>query len=107
MAGDRNPSFRGWASRDKVAYRRRFEERYPDKAAAHRAVSQAVYDGRLVRRPCEICGDPASHAHHESYAPDRRLDVRWLCRAHHRDWHALDRPERGGLPFLWRGRWRR
>lgn len=91
--GENNPSFRGWKSRDKVAYRERFQARYPEKAAAHKAVQDAVRAGRLTRQPCEVCGAPKAHAHHDSYAPEHRLDVRWLCRPHHRAWHEVnDRP---------------
>jgi len=52
--------------------------------AAHRAVAQAIADGELLRDWCEVCGEEAQ-AHHDDYR--RPLDVRWLCRSHHRLWH--------------------
>jgi hypothetical protein len=60
--------------------------------SAHAAVSQALKSGRLLRQPCEICGK-GGQAHHDSYHPDRWLDVRWLCAAHHRAWHEANEPE--------------
>lgn len=41
--------------------------------------------GMLERRPCEVCGSLEVQMHHDDY--DRPLDVRWLCRAHHRQEH--------------------
>jgi hypothetical protein len=52
--------------------------------AAGRAVSAAIKAGTLTRQPCEECGAKAQ-AHHDDYA--KPLDVRWLCRRHHRLWH--------------------
>lgn len=89
--GENNPRFAGWKSRDKVAYRKRFQARYPEKASAHRAVAYALQRGTLVRGPCEACGAELAQAHHDDYS--RKLDVRWLCRPCHRAWHqANDRP---------------
>lgn len=50
------------------------------------AVRHAVAAGRLVRIPCEVCGEPKSQGHHDDY--DKPLDVRWLCRQHHDEHHA-------------------
>lgn len=56
----------------------------PIKHRARAAVQYALKTGRLVRRPCEVCGGPAQ-AHHQDYS--RPLDVRWLCRNHHEITH--------------------
>jgi len=33
-----------------------------------------------------VCGSSEYiHAHHDDY--DKPLDVRWLCAAHHKQWH--------------------
>ena len=62
----------------------------PEKAAARTAVSNAIAAGRLVRQPCLVCGETERvEAHHDSYHENRRLDVRWLCRPHHLEHHAL------------------
>lgn len=58
----------------------------PEKYAAHIAVNNAVRDGRLVRQPCEVCGDLRVEGHHEDYS--KALDVRWLCFTHHREAHG-------------------
>lgn len=77
----------------KTAKGRAAEERYragllrrdPQKPRARNAVACALRDGRLVRKPCEVCGRVAE-AHHEDYL--RPLDVKWLCKRHHRAVHA-------------------
>lgn len=61
---------------------KRYKDKYPEKARAHRAVSNAIRDGKLVREDCEICGSEAE-AHHEDYS--QPLDVRWMCFRHHRE----------------------
>lgn len=55
-----------------------------DAHRAHRAVAEAISGGNLLRQPCETCG-AAALAHHDDYL--QPLDVRWLCRKHHRAWH--------------------
>ena len=45
--------------------------------------------------PCEVCGIPESHAHHDDYS--RPLDVRWLCEKHHKQLHKERRQENGSL----------
>ena len=58
----------------------------PKKKAASTAVGNAVRDGKLTKRPCEICGSTIrTHGHHDDY--DKVYDVRWLCPQHHMDWH--------------------
>ena len=39
-------------------------------------------------KPCEVCGNPKSEAHHRSYDPAHALRVQWLCRFHHQRLHA-------------------
>lgn len=51
------------------------------KGKAHSAVNHALLMGRLERKPCSICGNTSSQAHHEDYS--KPLDVVWLCRKHH------------------------
>lgn len=76
-----------------VAYRRSakgkeaqktYRAKYPEKHAARVAVSKAIRQGVLARKPCEVCGKKGE-AHHEDYS--RPLDVRWLCREHHAQEH--------------------
>lgn len=61
----------------------------PGKAKAHAVVGRQVRAGNLFVEPCEICGSEDSvHAHHNDYA--KPLNVRWLCAAHHRQWHCAN-----------------
>jgi hypothetical protein len=52
---------------------------------AHNLVEKAVAKGILVPRPCEVCGNPKAQAHHDDY--QQPLQVRWLCKKHHHEWH--------------------
>lgn len=38
-----------------------------------------------MRKPCEICHDEKTDAHHDDY--EKALEVRWLCRLHHMQVH--------------------
>lgn len=58
----------------------------PKKRSAQIATGNAVRDGKLTKKPCEICGSAVrTHGHHDDY--DKVYDVRWLCPQHHSDWH--------------------
>ena len=72
----------------KCSYKRnvRSQAKYPEKAEARRLFALAVKRGEIKRRPCEVCGEPKSHGHHEDYS--RPLDVMWLCSTHHAKRHA-------------------
>jgi len=51
-------------------------------------VHTALRQGKLIRQPCEICGAIKVDAHHDDYS--RPLNVRWLCRSHHRLHHNAE-----------------
>lgn len=72
-------------SRQDPSYNKEYRERYPKKYAAHTLVNNSVRDGKLIPQVCEVCGNINSVAHHDDY--DKPLDVRWLCQAHHVQWH--------------------
>lgn len=60
-----------------------WREKNPDAYKAHYAVSNAVRDGRIIKKPCLFCDDRNVHAHHSDYS--KPLDVVWVCaRCHHR-----------------------
>lgn len=65
---------------------RRYREANPAKNAARAAVNRAVRSGRLVKKPCEVCGVEEVDGHHDDYS--KPLVVRWLCRRHHMELHA-------------------
>jgi len=56
--------------------------------AARTAARRAVQLGQLNRYPCEVGRDckGSVEMHHDDY--DQPLEVRWLCRRHHQQWHA-------------------
>lgn len=56
----------------------------PEKKLAHDLVHRAIRDGVIAPCPCEVCGAKAE-AHHDDYS--KPLDVRWLCRRHHAQFH--------------------
>ena len=58
------------------------------REAAKNAVQYALRTGKLVKEPCFVCGDPKTHGHHSSYAPDMKLAVTWLCQSHHNELHV-------------------
>lgn len=61
--------------------------RAPQKARTRWLVDNAVRRGKLVKLPCQVCGDPKSEGHHEDYS--KPLDVVWLCRIHHKELHRI------------------
>ncbi len=70
----------------RAADRRQYaRDRAAGKIAARSRLGNLIASGRLDRQPCEVCGDPASHAHHPDY--DKPLGVQWLCPAHHGEVH--------------------
>lgn len=69
--------------------RRKASPDYQVKEAARLAARRAVRHGKLIRQPCEACGDLNTQAHHDDYS--RPLDVRWLCAIHHAEFHRMNR----------------
>ncbi len=54
-------------------------------------VQVALLNGSIQRQTCEICGAEPAEAHHDDY--NRPLEVRWLCREHHAQWHKNNKPK--------------
>jgi len=59
----------------------------PEKVKARAIAMAAIRSGKIVRLPCEVCGNPKSESHHDDYS--KPLDVRFLCLKHHREFHKL------------------
>lgn len=70
--------------------RQKWDAANREKKHAHRLMFRAIRSGKLVRLPCEVCGDPNSHGHHHDYS--KPLDVWWLCPVHHGQAHWKDNP---------------
>jgi len=77
---------RGRGNRQNADYITGYREKYPRKYKAHIMVGNAIRDGKLFIEPCCDCGaEDGVHAHHDDYA--KPLNIRWLCAAHHSQWH--------------------
>lgn len=78
---------RNRGNRQDSCYIKSYRTKYPNKYRAHNMVNNSIRDSKLFAEPCEICGSSTEvHAHHNDYA--KPLNVRWLCPAHHSQWHA-------------------
>ena len=64
-----------------------YRKKHPLRSRAWSAVHKAVKNGTLEKLPCEACGDPNAHAHHDDYS--KPLDVVWLCQPHHAARHQV------------------
>ena len=73
-------------NRQDQSYVKNYRQQYPNKYRAHTMVNNHLRYGNITKKPCEICGSEQSVAHHDDYL--KPLDVRWLCQAHHKQWHA-------------------
>jgi hypothetical protein len=56
------------------------------KHEARWKLNRAIAAGRVLRKPCEVCGSAGSQGHHTDYS--KPLDVMWLCPVHHAAEHA-------------------
>lgn len=70
----------------KKQYDRNRDLNSPGKRKANSKVANAIRNGVLVKKPCEVCGNPKVEAHHRDYR--KWLDVAWLCFKHHRAEHG-------------------
>jgi len=76
-------------SNKKHAAKRREYDKSRDKlkVRARGIVRNRIWRGTMERQPCEICGESNSDAHHDDYS--KPLNVRWLCRQHHKEVHNV------------------
>ena len=88
QTGASNSNWKGGIAGDHYRYKKVQRERYPEKIAARMKLYNAVKKGILKKQPCEICNDIESEAHHFDYS--KPLDVRWLCKVHHKNLHRLE-----------------
>lgn len=74
--------------RENPDYRKKRFEAHPEEYEKHVAREKfgiAVRKGLIKRLPCERCKSTTVEGHHPDYS--RPLEVRWLCRPHHRELH--------------------
>lgn len=73
------------------AYQRRYMKSYvprvpqQEKKKCRAYAQKRLKGGKIIRKPCEKCGDPKAEMHHEDY--NKPLDVNWLCRKCHLELH--------------------
>ncbi len=73
-------------NRQSASYTVEYRSSNKNKHKAHGIVQRAIRCGKLFKEPCSVCGQlEGVHAHHDDYL--KPLNVRWLCPAHHRQWH--------------------
>ena len=73
-------------NRQHKEYMKEYRDKYPKKYKAHIKLNNEKKKGNIKQLPCEVCGEENSVAHHDDY--NYPLSVRWLCSAHHHQWHA-------------------
>lgn len=84
--GENNPNWKGGLTKNRYAYKLRDKQGYPEKHKARDIVRRAKKSGKLIPKPCFICGEINVHAHHEDYF--NPLDVKWMCaQCHHKEHH--------------------
>ena len=63
--------------------------KYPAKKLAQTLIHNAIRANLLDKQDCEQCGSKIYiHAHHDDYL--KPFNIRWLCAAHHSQWHKLN-----------------
>ena len=77
---------RARGNRQSKDYLSGYRGQHPNKYKAHILVNNHLRSGELVKGTCEVCGCSEVHGHHDDYL--KPLEVRWLCPAHHAQWHA-------------------
>lgn len=82
---------RGVVYRDKLT----MLAKYPEKTIARDIYRKAVMSGKLLRMPCEVCGNVKSEGHHADYS--KPLEVIWLCRQHHAQIDKKDNSQVSGF----------
>lgn len=86
--GEGNFNWKGGIAKNRSRYARRYDVKYPEKAAARLAVRSALKSGQLARpAACLTCGKKCiPQGHHADYS--KPLVVEWLCASCHRQKHG-------------------
>jgi hypothetical protein len=65
---------------------RKQRKKSPIKSYCRQVTSRAVKSGKLIKTCCVVCGMAKVEAHHYDYYDP--MNVKWLCRKHHREIHS-------------------
>ena len=68
-----------------LKYQRNRRRKNPTMYHAMTMTGHAIKSGRLIKGLCETCQSNKVEAHHDDYY--KPLEVRWLCRKHHLEFH--------------------
>jgi len=71
-------------------WNKKYRRTQPVAALSHYTVKNALRDGKIEKHPCEVCGTMKVEAHHNDYS--KALEVSWLCKKHHQEWHKENQP---------------
>jgi hypothetical protein len=86
----KNASTAAWMRKEGGSWKRLIRLGQRNKGLATAAVKKAISCGKLIRLPCEVCGDAKSQGHHHrGYERQFWLDVKWLCAKHHTAAHKI------------------
>ena len=78
MRRGRNKYSKSSHGKQVIALRQKdYKKNNPEKHTAHVQVMTAIRSGKLIKKPCEKCGNKKVHAHHDDYS--KPLQVIWLC----------------------------
>lgn len=47
--------------------------------------------GKIIKKPCEVCGSENVEMHHADYS--KPLEITWLCREHHLSLHRKEKAD--------------
>lgn len=75
-----------WGNPERRRYSQSLVNSNKSRKQTHSAVSNAIRDGKMSKKPCVVCGETKVQAHHHDYS--KPLDVVWLCRKHHLETHG-------------------
>jgi hypothetical protein len=67
----------------KLIYQANRRARNPEKERTRYLTTNAIRDGRLIKKPCIYCNSEKVQAHHHDYS--KPLDVIWVCFTCHRE----------------------
>ena len=68
--------------KQKLQQTKEYYELNPEIYKAHKLFQKALRNGKIIKKPCEICKEENSQGHHPDY--NKPLEVVWLCPSHHK-----------------------